>query len=1169
MWSEAAAPAGSSAQAHGAAPARVLAPATGPADAAKQSAGPVPGRAAGGAGQAAPSQPVTRTFPAIARSSAEPAAEGAAARYRFGNGPRYDSRNLVGAGSFGKVFLARDVVAGEVVAVKRQSADDEPATREYLWARAMRPFPHPNVLAVRDWWFAGGDMYTVFDLMDRDLHTIIKARKAQFATGEAAAIFRCMAAGVAHLHAHGVTHGDLSASNVLVNGHWRTGLDVRIADLGGAFTAGSLAAPGAGEVITTLTVRAPEVLLGDPAGPTSAIDAWALGVHGIVLATGTMYVFWRPEDDPARRKREPAGSRGHEDHDAAAAARQLLRRQVMWLGIPDEGAWPGVAGGMLRERFVGAEPPPSHARSLAEALVSSRFVVQPLCASPEAVVLLSGLLKWDPSQRFSCADASQTPLFSAPSAGDNRSGLARPPGRSFAADTPTAPAGEAAAGDAAASAAASAAAASAAVSAAASAAASAPAGEAAAGDARRAVARAGAPAPTAVAAASAADDQPRKAEKSETPAEEGALRTATPADEPTPLSGRGRPQRCACSGNCGSKLCKGRRNAASWRSNNKPPGDADPGGRAQDATDGAYSYCMDDALPASPYCRWCKCLRVDCARPRNQLAIPFCCACAREDSQRKAASAASGGAAPSKKRKVGSSSSTGAHQLSSSGGVRDSTPEQAEWSDSLRLVAHWAGPLSYLMPADTEAYLTAARVWLPVRRGALLPPGGLVWLLLAHTLRWAPVVGSFLTASQRGDSPAPAAPGDAGEAAHFRALAEEMVAAYLGALRTASGQRWPALFGSMDRLGSRAKRAACVLEHAKALGLLVPALEADAQAPCSAGPRRAGQAAAPTVGKAARRQAVPVWRLGEDQAPFRPGDPKAATSLVEACLRLAAQRALRWPDSAPESVAKFVADLRRLAAELRAARGQVGEAAFYVNPTAQSAQKQSMAKAPAASSSSSARKSPALRYAGAGFVAVVLCHLSETDPALLAPLPWADIRHAINDQGDHTRVLDTHSVGHLRSLFGGPPLLIPVWACLIHRLKPEDRGKARELDLKHVWKVVDAWRCEAAAFFGADGPRGDRACLEGWPGPPQPGVLLQRALAFADRKGAAAKKRNLHTDTHTTHTMHTQTQHTRGQPTERHQTDRHTHTHTYRTQSTHRARTKSQDTRHTRGERTN
>ena len=271
-------------------------------------------------------------------------------------------------------------------------------------------------------------------------------------------------------------------------------------------------------------------------------------------------------------------------------------------------------------------------------------------------------------------------------------------------------------------------------------------------------------------------------------------------------------------------------------------------------------------------------------------------------------------------------------------------------------------------------------------------------------------------------------------------------------------------------------------------------------------------AAAPRAGKATRSQTVLVWRLGEDQEPFRPGDPKAATSLVEACLRLAVQRALRWPDGAPGGVAKFIADLRGLTAEMRAARGQVGEAAFYVNPTAQSLQKNPLAKSPAASSSSSARKSPALRYAGAGFVAVVLLHLGEAAPALLAPSPWADLRQAVNDQGDHTRVLDTHSFEHLRSLFGGPPLLIPVWACLVHRLPPKDRAKALELDLKHVWKVVDAWRIEADNFFSAVGPHSDSAFLERWPGPPQPGVLLQRALALADRalapadrKGAAAK----------------------------------------------------------------
>ena len=84
---------------------------------------------------------------------------------------------------------------------------------------------------------------------------------------------------MAHLHAIGIIHGDLSLKNCLVR-NWAC----VICDPGAAHSTESFLL-GAGEEITTAFVRAPERFLGEPLS-TSAVDAWACGVIAWCLATG-------------------------------------------------------------------------------------------------------------------------------------------------------------------------------------------------------------------------------------------------------------------------------------------------------------------------------------------------------------------------------------------------------------------------------------------------------------------------------------------------------------------------------------------------------------------------------------------------------------------------------------------------------------------------------------------------------------------------------------------------------------------------------------------------------------------------------------------------------------------------------------------------------------------
>ena len=101
-------------------------------------------------------------------------------------------------------------------------------------------------------------------------------------------IFRFMgdiSRGLNHLHSLHMAHGDLSMKNILADVQHR----LKIADFGTAHCAHSCVNPD-GEPMTTLYVRAPEVMMGDPSHGRPA-DYWAVGVIALALSTGEIPFF--------------------------------------------------------------------------------------------------------------------------------------------------------------------------------------------------------------------------------------------------------------------------------------------------------------------------------------------------------------------------------------------------------------------------------------------------------------------------------------------------------------------------------------------------------------------------------------------------------------------------------------------------------------------------------------------------------------------------------------------------------------------------------------------------------------------------------------------------------------------------------------------------------------
>jgi non-specific serine/threonine protein kinase len=187
---------------------------------------------------------------------------------------------VVGVGGSGTVWLARDRRAGRDVAVKviDIGTDQGRAERFEQEARALaRLAPHPNVLAVRALGVGDdGQAWLVTDLVPGpDLADLIDAGGA-IAAGRLLRIGSHLAAGLSHVHAAGVVHGDVTPANVLVG----DGDTAVLADFG-------LAAVEEADDLArghTPAYAAPERLRGGP--PSAAGDVFGLGATLWAAATG-------------------------------------------------------------------------------------------------------------------------------------------------------------------------------------------------------------------------------------------------------------------------------------------------------------------------------------------------------------------------------------------------------------------------------------------------------------------------------------------------------------------------------------------------------------------------------------------------------------------------------------------------------------------------------------------------------------------------------------------------------------------------------------------------------------------------------------------------------------------------------------------------------------------
>jgi serine/threonine protein kinase/tetratricopeptide (TPR) repeat protein len=138
-------------------------------------------------------------------------------------GQRYEAVRELGRGGMGVVYLCRDIVTGDRVALKRLRSPEKGETRpeENWWfhqeARAVALLDHPAIVRARDFGqLADGSPFFVMDVLPgRSIHEWMHTTHLPWAV--IWATVDQVLAGLAHAHARGVIHGDLKPSNIMLD----------------------------------------------------------------------------------------------------------------------------------------------------------------------------------------------------------------------------------------------------------------------------------------------------------------------------------------------------------------------------------------------------------------------------------------------------------------------------------------------------------------------------------------------------------------------------------------------------------------------------------------------------------------------------------------------------------------------------------------------------------------------------------------------------------------------------------------------------------------------------------------------------------------------------------------------------------------------------------------
>lgn len=189
--------------------------------------------------------------------------------------PGYRLEGLLGRGSTGVVYRARQVSVDRVVALKILHKELVGARKAELRlqreARATAKLAHPNIVTAIDMGEVDGVWWYAMELVDgQPLHKILA--ESHLTEREALRLFIPIVEALQHLSERGIVHRDIKPSNILVD----TGGRARLVDLGLAHAEDDPQITNHGGTLGTPHYISPEQAR-DPGSADAQSDLWSLG----------------------------------------------------------------------------------------------------------------------------------------------------------------------------------------------------------------------------------------------------------------------------------------------------------------------------------------------------------------------------------------------------------------------------------------------------------------------------------------------------------------------------------------------------------------------------------------------------------------------------------------------------------------------------------------------------------------------------------------------------------------------------------------------------------------------------------------------------------------------------------------------------------------------------
>ncbi|XP_074834867.1 cyclin-dependent kinase 12 isoform X2 [Carettochelys insculpta] len=198
---------------------------------------------------------------------------------------KFDIIGIIGEGTYGQVYKAKDKDTGELVALKKVRLDNEKegfpitAIREI---KILRQLIHRSVVNMKeivtdkqdalDFKKDKGAFYLVFEYMDHDLMGLLESGLVQFSEDHIKSFMKQLMEGLDYCHKKNFLHRDIKCSNILLNNSGQ----IKLADFGLARLYSSEESRPYTNKVITLWYRPPELLLGEERY-TPAIDVWSCG----------------------------------------------------------------------------------------------------------------------------------------------------------------------------------------------------------------------------------------------------------------------------------------------------------------------------------------------------------------------------------------------------------------------------------------------------------------------------------------------------------------------------------------------------------------------------------------------------------------------------------------------------------------------------------------------------------------------------------------------------------------------------------------------------------------------------------------------------------------------------------------------------------------------------